>query len=592
MKKILKYAAAFLSLALFLNGCVAEDDPANTDTVTAGSIPVDVSFSQNDEEMFTDRDQKTDYEESQCTAIVLNGESASSDSDSVQISDSTVTITRDGTYLISGTLNDGMIIVNAGESDKLQLIFRDVSVTCRTCAPLCILTADKVFITLAEGTHNTLNGGDSFASIDESNIDGTVFSKQDLTFNGAGSLAVTAPAGHGIVCKDDLVFTGGNYSINAASHGLDVNDSIRFTGTTMSIDAGKDGIHVEDSENAEKGYFYMSGGSLDIEAEGDGVSAAVYVQIQEGTINILAGGGSENGTKANFGGYGDFMGNGMGGRPGRRASTATTTVSDESTSMKGIKATGSLLINAGSITIDSADDALHANGSVAINGGNFMLKSGDDGVHADDSLAITDCTMEISECYEGFEAEKIYISGGSIKLKASDDGLNAAGGNDTSRTGGRDQMFGDRPGMSSASNGYIEISGGDLYIHSSGDGIDANGSFLICGGYTVIVGPTRGDTATLDYDREGKITGGTFIGTGASGMTQSFSPSDQGVFAVSVGNQATGTLITLKDAQGNVVISHQPELNFAVIILSSPDIKSGESYTITVGSTSGTFDAS
>ena len=176
-------------------------------------------------------------------------------------------------------------------------------------------------------------------------------------------------------------------------------------------------------------------------------------------------------------------------------------------------------------------------------------------------------------------------------------GLNAAGGTDSSgTTGGRDGMFGGGPGgsggMSPSSNGSITISGGTLHINASGDGIDANGSLTISGGYTVVVGPTQGDTATLDYDTTAMITGGTFIGTGASGMAQTFSDSEQGVVAVSVGNQSAGTTVTLTDQNGKTLLSVTPELSFAVVILSSPDIVSGETYTITVGSVSGEFEAS
>ena len=179
--------------------------------------------------------------------------------------------------------------------------------------------------------------------------------------------------------------------------------------------------------------------------------------------------------------------------------------------------------------------------------------------------------------------------GGDIKLVASDDGLNAAGGTDSSgTTGGRDGMFGGggKGGMGggfggmSSGNGSIVISGGNLYINSSRDGLDANGTIEITGGYTVVVGPTQGDTATLDYDKSGIITGGTFVGTGASGMAQSFSASEQGVVAVSVGNQSSGTKIVLKDMSGKTIIEHTPELNFAVVILSSPDITKGETYSI------------
>ena len=284
------------------------------------------------------------------------------------------------------------------------------------------------------------------------------------------------------------------------------------------------------------------------------------------------------------------MGGGHDGmRPGGNQSSTTTT--EDTVSMKGLKATNSLLISGGNFTINSADDSVHSDISVIINGGTFIIASGDDAIHAEDTLTVTAGKIDISESYEGLEALHIDVQGGDIKLKASDDGLNAAGGTDQSGTnGGRDGMFGGgmgggKPGgmgghggMSSNSNGSIKVSGGNLYINSSGDGMDANGTLEISGGYTVVVGPTQGDTATLDYDKSATITGGTFIGTGAQGMAQTFSDSKQGVVAISVGNQSAGTKILLKDKSGSTIIEHTPELNFAVVILSSPDIKKRNLY--------------
>lgn len=549
--------------------------------------------------MFTDRDGKTEYDESKAVSIKLNGTSATSSSNSVKISGSTVTITEEATYVISGTLTDGMIIVNAEDTAKLQIVLNGVDITSKTSASLYILEADKVFVTLADGKANTLANGGSFTAIDENNIDAVVFSKQDLTFNGSGSLTVTSPAAHGIVCKDDLVFTGGTYTVNSASHGLDANDSVRISSSTkLTIDAGKDGIHCENTDDASLGFIYISDGTMNIEAEGDGIAAGAYVQIENGTFDLLIGGGSENGSNASSGNYGGFMGGGGHGgmRPGSSQSSTTST-DESSTSMKGIKAANSLLISDGTFKIDSADDSVHSDVSVTINGGTFEIASGDDAIHAEENLTITAGTFNITESYEGLEALNIDVKGGEFKIVASDDGLNAAGGTDSSgTTGGRDGMFGGgKHGMGggmSSGNGSIVISGGNLYVKASGDGIDANGTLTISGGYTVVTGPTQGDTATLDYDRSATITGGTFIGTGASGMAQTFSESKQGVVAVSVGNQSAGTKILLKDNNGKTIIEHTPELNFAIVILSSPDIVSGKTYTITVGSESGEFEAS
>ncbi len=606
MKRFLSTLLILTLTLSLLAGCGSnsQDNTGENGTVNGGengtSTPVDVDFSQTDSDMFTERDNKADYDDSKAVTIHLNGTSATASSNSVNISGSRVTITEEATYVISGELTDGMLIVNAKDTAKLQLVFDGVNITSKTSAALYVLEADKVFLTLAEGTTNTLANGGSFSAIDDNNIDGTLFSKQDLTLNGAGSLTVTSPAGHGIVCKDDLVVTGGTYTIHSASHAVDANDSVRISEAAFTIDAGKDAIHCENTEDAEKGFVYISSGSIKAEAEGDGIAAGAYLQIEDGTFDLLIGGGSENGSKASSGNYGGFMGGGPGGmRPGGSQSSTTTT-DENSTSMKGIKAANSLRISGGTFKIDSADDAVHSDVSVTINGGTFEITSGDDAIHAEESLTITAGTFNITESYEGLEALNIDVKGGEFKIVASDDGLNAAGGTDSSgTTGGRDGMFGGgKHGMGggfggmSSGNGSIVISGGVLYVKASGDGIDANGILEITGGYTVVCGPTQGDTATLDYDRSATITGGTFIGTGASGMAQTFSDSEQGVVAVRVGNQAAGTKIVLKDQSGNIIIEYAPELNFAVVILSSPDIKKGETYTIAVGSQSGEFEAS
>ena len=608
MKKILSILLVLTLILGALTGCGNENPPSGTEPGGNNANPVEVDFSKTDADMFTERDNKTEYDTSKAVTIQLNGTTATASSDSVQINGSTVIINEEATYVISGKLN-GMLVVDAPDTAKLQLVFNGVDITSDTSAALYILEADKVFVTLADGTSNTLANGGSFAPIDDNNIDAALFSRQDLTFNGSGSLTVTSPAGHGIVSKDDLVITGGNYTVNAASHGLDANDSVRIANATLTIDAGKDAIHCENSGDAAKGFVYMSSGTIQAEAEGDGVSASAHMQIAGGTIDLLVGGGSENGTKEHSDNFGGFMGGGPGGmgggrpgQPGFNDSQSTTT--EESTSMKGLKAANSLLISGGSITINSADDSIHSDVSVIINGGTFTLESGDDAIHAEDTLTITAGNIDISESYEGLEALHIDVQGGDIKLVASDDGLNAAGGVDQSGTeGGRDGMFGGggkggRPvgggfsgGMSANSGGSIQISGGTLYVNASGDGIDANGTVEITGGHTTVVGPTRGDTATLDYDVSATISGGMFIGTGASGMAQTFSDSKQGVIALQVGNQSAGTEIILKDASGKTLISYKPELDFAVVILSNPEIAKSQTYTIMIGTDSGDFEA-
>ncbi|MDD6212395.1 MAG: carbohydrate-binding domain-containing protein [Clostridiales bacterium] len=669
MKKKQSWMMLVLSLALLASGCSSPNNSGTSGEQTnqksgeeskvqsdSGSdFPFGDQASDEDgsgnlsaaypTDFFSDRDFEVGYDENTSAVIRLNGDSASCTSDAVQISGSTVTILDEGTYILSGTLDDGMIIVNAEKTDKIQLVLDGVSIHSETSAPIYILQSDKVFVTMAEGSENTLTNGGTFTAIDENNIDAVIFSKEDVTFNGMGTLTVTSPGGHGIVSKDSLTFTSGTYDINCASHALSGKDDVTIANAEFILVSGKDGIHSENGDDAESGYVYIQSGTFQISAEGDGISASYFLQIADGTFDITSGGGSENASARSSDSWGNFMGGGRhsgGGKrgaadgavppeskngeksggaespessggvngvnytgtednsgryavnqiPGTLTAAGTTDAADtteDSSSMKGLKAAADLIIGGGTFTINSADDGVHSNSSLIINGGVFEMKSGDDGFHADENLNFTEGTVNLTESYEGMEGLYIHISGGTITLTASDDGLNAAGGNDSSgMTGGRDGMFG---GGNASSNGSILISGGTICVTASGDGIDANGSLEITGGDTIVSGPAQGDTSTLDYDTTAVISGGTFIGTGASGMAQTFSDSEQGVVAVSVGSQSAGTEITLADQDGNIIITHTPEIDFAVAIISSPELVKGETYMFTVGSLSGEFTA-
>ena len=548
-----------LLLAMVLFSSCGTDEESDSD------ISVDTSFASCDAEMFTQRDLNQDYDPKNAIFIELNGDSATSSSSKVTIDGTTIKITDDGVYIISGTLDCGMIIVDANSDDKPQLVLNGVSISSSASAPIYIKEANKVFVTLAKDTQNTLCSGEEFIGIDENNIDSTIYSRQDLTLNGQGSLTINSPAGHGVVCKDDLVISSGTYKIISARHGIDSNDSVRITNASLDITASKDGIHTENSDDSTRGFFYISSGKITISSNGDGISSSYFSQIKNGDISI----------------------------------TTTSSSEADTDSFKGIKASGTVLVENGNIKISSADDAIHSNDSICINGGNFDLSSGDDGIHADNTLSILSGNIDITKSSEGLEALTISICDGEISVVASDDGLNAAGGTDSSGFGSMaTKMPPSRPGEqfgggadSSASNGLIEITGGILNIKASGDGIDANGDLYIKGGSITVCGPTKGDTAVLDYDKTGAISGGTFIGTGAYMMAQSLEGDGQGVIGVQVGNQSAGTEITVTDSSGNLVISYTPQLSFQIFIFSSPDIKKGESYTISVGTVSGAIEA-
>lgn len=606
-----KYRFACLLLCLCMTGCVLCTSSAEETAITP----------MIREDLFSARDEKNDWMERNYTEILLQNESLS--------------IEKGGVYLLSGSIQNGQIIVNVPKDEKVQLVLNNVSVHAENHAALYILQADKVFVTTAAGTENTLSSGAEFVQTDENNVDAALFAKDDITLNGEGQLTLLSPGGHGAVSKDEMTITGGTYRVETAGHGFAAQDNICISSGEFHVTAGKDGFHAEHDEDEALGFLYIENGSFDITAAQDGLSASGALEITGGSFTLLCGSGSgqsntETSNRGGFGAMGTPPGGFGGGRNswGNRGGNGTVpgnagsgnvppqgavpgdipagsiepgnfesmTNDSASQSKKGIKAGTSLLLGGGVFHIDSADDAIHSNASAEINGGTYTIATGDDGIHAEETLTLNSGYVTITKSYEGLEALHLRINGGEITLTASDDGLNAAGGTDQSGFGGgfgRGDRFGGRGfGGMSAGNGSITISGGTLSITASGDGIDANGFFQMDGGYVTVCGPTFGDTATLDYDTTAEINAGTFIGTGASGMmAQTFSGGTQGKLAVQVNNASAGTAITLTDAYGKQILSYTPTLDYQVVILSSPDILPGQTYTLQVGTGSGVFTA-
>lgn len=274
-------AALGLLLAMSITACSTETETDKDSTAETSSNRV-----YSEEEMFTKRDKKTEYDESSATAIVCENTKVTCDSTAVTISDNQAVITKEGTYVISGTLTNGQLVVDVDKSEKVQLVLNGVSLNCDTSAAIYIKQADKVFITLAQGSENVLSNKEEYVAIDDNNIDAVVFSKEDLTLNGEGSLTIQAAYGHGIVSKDDLAITGGTYEINAKKHALCGKDSVRISDGTFHFVCGKDGVHAKNKDDESLGFVYIVGGVFEIESEDDGMHASQDMIIQGGTIHI------------------------------------------------------------------------------------------------------------------------------------------------------------------------------------------------------------------------------------------------------------------------------------------------------------------
>lgn len=577
------------------------------------------TFSSAD--MFTERDLAGTYEESGAVYVTLSDDGITGETDGVAINGQMVTITAEGTYIFSGTLSEGQIVVDA-DNAKVQIVFDNVDITCASSAAVYVKSAEKVFVTLAEGSQNTLRNTDEYVAIDDNNIDAVIFAKSDLTLNGTGSLTIVSAEGHGIVSKDDLKITGGTYDITAAGHALSGKDSVRIADGTFILTAEKDGIHAENADDEEKGYIYIADGDFTITSDGDGMDASNIVQIEDGTFDITAGGGAANSLKTHEsdvpGGPGGGMPqNGekpdgesmpqMGEKPdgenmtemGKRpdgttppekpsqtdqsdtadetaapdnatdhqsssAETTEDTTTDESgTSTKGIKAGGGMYLNGGTYQIDSADDSIHSNANITIADGTYTLATGDDGVHADDALIVNGGTITVTESYEGLEGLTVTINDGTIDITASDDGINTAGEK-------------------------MELNGGYIHILAGGDGVDSNGDLTINGGEIYIDGPSDNGNNAIDYgDRSSAyVNGGTLVAIGSSGMAEVMSDSSkQKVLMVKLGEQMEAGNVVLTDSEGNVIVSYTALKTYDCVIISTAEVESGATYTLTTSGT-------
>ena len=577
-----------------------------TDTEEIEVQSITGTFSSTD--MFTERDLAGTYEESGAVYVTLSDDGITGETAGVAINGQTMTITAEGTYIFSGTLSEGQIVVDA-DNAKVQIVFDNVDITCASSAAVYVKSAEKVFVTLAEGSQNTLRNTDEYVAIDDNNIDAVIFAKSDLTLNGTGSLTIVSAEGHGIVSKDDLKIIGGTYDITAAGHALSGKDSVRIADGTFILTAEKDGIHAENADDEEKGYIYIADGDFTITSDGDGVDASNIVQIEDGTFDITAGGGAANSQKTHEsdmpGGPGGGMPqNGekpdgesmpqMGEKPDGENMPQDTTTDESGTSTKGIKAGGGMYLNGGTYQIDSADDSIHSNANITIADGTYTLATGDDGVHADDALTVNGGTITVTESYEGLEGLTVTINDGTIDITARDDGINTAGGTDQSGFG----TFGDHfKGMDSADDEteettdnemWMELNGGYIHILAGGDGVDSNGDLTINGGEIYIDGPSDNGNSAIDYgDRSSAyVNGGTLVAIGSSGMAEVMSDSSkQKVLMVKLGEQMEAGNVVLTDSEGNVIVSYTALKTYDCVIISTAEVESGATYTLTTSGT-------
>lgn len=514
MKKLIY---PLLLSSLLLGACGQTDKTDSSSTSSSSSSAAAVSGSAAVTNVATTLDDATDYygsyeeedvdasyDEATATQLELNDGDTTA-VDGVAVEDQTVTITQAGTYVVSGSLSNGQLVVNVNKEEKVHLIFAGVTITNEDGAAVVIEQAEKVITTLASDTTNTLIDGSSYTLAEgETEPDAAFYSKEDLSINGDGTLVITGNYSNGLRSKDDLVLAaGGTIEITAKNNAIKGKDSVSILAGNYTLNTTEgDGIQANNSEDAEKGYVAIDGGTF---------------------------------------------------------------------------------------AIDSADDSLHANDTINITGGTITANSGDDGIHADNELTISDGTIAIEESYEGLEASVITIAGGTTHVVASDDGINAGGGSDTEETTGQfgQDSFGGGPGGGDTADDskQITITGGTLVVDAEGDGLDSNGNVTMSDGVVIVNGPTTGGNGALDYNGTFEITGGVLLAAGTTDMAMNVSGGSQQSIGISFDQtQAAETLVTLKDSQGQTILSYAPSKSYQHVVLSSPDL-TDSSYTLVSGGT-------
>lgn len=452
------------------SGSTDSDDETseNTDDSTSSSAAIasPTSTIVVDKE-FSNREQDSSYDPSTATQAVFNGTDIQVTGAGATTGNGILTISKEGTYVVTGNLTEGQIRVETTDTEKVQLVLNGVTIHNSNSAPIYLKSANKVFITLADGTTNTLTDGTEYIQTDDNTVDAVIFSKADLAINGSGTLNITANYKHGIVSKDDLVITDGIFNIESVKAGLNGKDALKIKDGIFNISssAGK-GLTSKHDSDTTKGYVYIAGG-----------------------------------------------------------------------------------------------------------------------------------TFNIANCTEGIEGTAIVIEGGDIDVTATDDGLNAASETttDTETTettetaqipGGGQTPAGGGGMMAADTNAYISIAGGTIRLNATGDGIDSNGDLYISGGTLYVDGPTSDGDGAMDYDGSADVSGGNIVIVGSSGMAQSFSTtSTQASILYNLTSKiAAGTEISLKDASGKVLVSYTPEKAYQSVVISTPAMSVGSTYTLTAGS--------
>lgn len=478
-----------------------------------------------DSAYFTKNDRDGSWNGATATQIRLAGDSASVSGGGAYVFDGDVVIAQAGRYVVSGTLDDGSIRVSAESGSKIWLMLNGADIRCSDDAPIRIEQADKVFLTLAEGTENSLTGGEAYSeSALADKVGGVLFSRDDLTVNGSGTLRITAGYKHGIDANDELVISGGRIVIDAPGDGIHVNEGFRCENAALTIRAGDEGIHVQGNE-AE---LCITSGSFDIESAGAALKSAFNMLLTGGSYTVR-------------------------------------------TQADGLHSGGSVGILGGDFTIRAADDGVHADAAVSVLDGRLLLAECYEGIEAL-TIDLSGGELEIYPADDGLNANG--GSYGGMFMRPGETAAAAPAADAEAETWIR---------ISGGSITVVNDTARDA------DGLDSNGDIVISGGSVRVSLSSSGSNNAIDYGSESGgscvITGGEVVACGSAVMAEGFSGSStQCSILYNAGyNVAAGTEVSLRDSDGQVLLRYAPPCTFSSVSLSAPGMKQGETCTLVIG---------
>ncbi len=518
--------------------------------------------------------------------IYLEGTSIRFEGSGMSLNESAdvITISKPGTFIVTGELEDGQIIVDVDKdaypAGAVELSLEGMEISCSDNSPVYIASIDdECTITAKKGTDNIISDGTSYTNADEDA--GAIYSKDDIKFKGKGNLTVNGNCADGIVGKDDVKIYNGNITVNAVDDGIRGKDSVRigdaddlgvedaFKNLSVSITTKSgDGITSTNAEDEGKGYITINGGTVSIDSYADGVQAEQDVTVNGGDITIETYEGSSFSGNASSGSWGG------------------STSAEPDVSAKGLKSNGTLTINGGTINIDSSDDCIHSAGNLSLIGGKLTLATADDACHSDADLTVGNGTADTfddiiiyaTKCYEGIEGLNITQNSGTVVINSTDDGYNAAGGADgsgnTSPGGWNSGGFGGSTGSYS-----LNLNGGFALVNIADgdhDGFDSNGTLTISGGYFI----TNGNEP-FDCDGTKTYSGGVYVinkGSGGMGGMGGMGGSALASTVTASCSANAGTRITLADGE-NVIVSFIAGKNVTSLTAGCNDYTGAKFYT-------------